>query len=94
MNYCNKKAGHEDEHFIDTKLCTHPCQSSDIDVCFTIDTTGSMGWVFPEVKRAIKNIIDLFKKASSHLRFAIVAYRDHPPEDTTYVYKIISDLAT
>ena len=53
-----------------------------------------MSWVFPEVKRAIKNIIDLFKKASSHLRFAIVAYRDHPPEDTTYVYKIISDLAT
>jgi len=53
-----------------------------------------MGWVFPEVKKSIEKIIVLFKKASSHLRFAVVAYKDHPPEDTNYVYKIVCNLET
>lgn len=63
-------------------------------MCFTINTTSSMSWAFPEVKKSIESIIARFKKEPSLLRIAIVAYRDHPPEDTTYAYKIISDLTT
>jgi hypothetical protein len=58
-----------------------------IDVCFVIDTTGSMEPYFGKVKQTITCIIKdnqvLMKKSgksTSDFRFAIVDYRDHPPE--------------
>jgi hypothetical protein len=57
-----------------------------IDVCFVIDTTSSMGKYIEQVKSTITRIIEENEeqlkriKASSTFQFAIVDYRDHPPE--------------
>ena len=55
-----------------------------VDVCFCVDATGSMAGQLAQVQSAIVSII---KKIESKvategitLRFAIVTYRDHPPQ--------------
>lgn len=50
-----------------------------------------MSWAIPEVKNTIAAIVAKFKSLSEKLKFAIVGYKDHPPQDPTYVYKIISN---
>ncbi|CAF2088563.1 unnamed protein product [Rotaria magnacalcarata] len=62
-----------------------------IDVCFVIDTTGSMDKYFEKVKQAIIRIVNdnqtfLAKiKSKCDFQFAIVDYRDHEPEGD-YIY--------
>jgi hypothetical protein len=62
-----------------------------VDICFVIDTTSSMAQYFDKVRIAITRIIDnsqiLLKNIRSkcEFQFAVVDYRDHPPEGD-YVY--------
>ena len=63
-----------------------------VDVCFCVDATGSMAGQLAQVQSAIVSII---KKIESKvategitLRFAIVTYRDHPPQQSSYVTMI------
>lgn len=60
-----------------------------IDVCFCIDATGSMsgelGQAQSTILSIINNIESKVRTEGLTLRFAIVSYRDHPPQDSTYV---------
>ncbi len=67
---------------------------------FLQDTTGSQG---PYIKAATKAIRDICNKISAaseiskdHIRFGLIAFRDHTPQDNTYVTKsfgFTSDIA-
>lgn len=62
-----------------------------VDVCFCLDATGSMCSELAQAQRSVVSIIhNLQNKVRSEgitLRFAVVSYRDHPPQDHTYVTK-------
>ncbi|KAL4466307.1 hypothetical protein ABPG72_022103 [Tetrahymena utriculariae] len=87
-NYCIKQAWHEGSHQIDCKKCLH-LGSGIVDICFTIDTTGSMQWAMTQVSEAVNNIVDKFQ-GKADIKYSIVSYRDHPPEEQSYIYKIDS----
>ncbi|GHJ84119.1 hypothetical protein NliqN6_0521 [Naganishia liquefaciens] len=65
-----------------------------IDLVFIQDATGSMG---SYIASATKNIEEICNQIVTHgqlerpddLRIAIVAYRDHPPQDRTYLTKTL-----
>ncbi|MGY5865380.1 MAG: VWA domain-containing protein [Candidatus Thorarchaeota archaeon] len=58
-----------------------------LDLVFVVDNTGSMGPYIQNVKTKILEIIRTIKKEEMvhRLRVGLVSYRDHPPEETTYV---------
>lgn len=65
--------------------------SKPLDILFLQDATGSQG---PYIKAARTAISDICTKISSSaslskgaLRFGLVAFRDHPPQDTTFITK-------
>lgn len=62
---------------------------SQVDVCFVIDTTSSMGPYLEEAKKTARAEAEkIASKGGLHVQYAVVAYRDHPPQDTTYVTKV------
>ncbi|EAR91741.2 von willebrand factor type A domain protein (macronuclear) [Tetrahymena thermophila SB210] len=89
-NYCTKQAWHEGLHQIDPIKCEH-LGSGIVDICFTIDTTGSMAWAMSSVKEAVNSIVKKFE-GKSDIMYCIVSYRDHPPQDQSYIFKINSQL--
>ena len=67
-----------------------------LDLVFVVDNTGSMGPYIANVKSKILEIIRTIKKEEMvhRLRVGLVSYRDHPPEETSYVtqkYELTSD---
>jgi len=59
------------------------------DIVFIQDSTGSQG---PYIDAARRAIVDICDKVSSNaslskgaIRFGLVAFRDHPPQDMSYV---------
>jgi Mg-chelatase subunit ChlD len=69
-----------------------------LDLVFVVDNTGSMGPYIQNVKTKILEIIRTIKKEEMvhRLRVGLVSYRDHPPEETTYVtqkYELSPDTA-
>ena len=60
-----------------------------VDLCFVIDSTGSMQ---PFIKTAQQKLIDLIEKLSAKssidLQIGLVEYRDHPPQDTSFVTRV------
>ena len=62
---------------------------SAVDVCFVVDSTGSMQ---PFIDAAQRQLIDTMKelsaKSSVDLRIGLVEYRDHPPQDKSFVTRI------
>src|SRR5262245_6493613 len=70
-----------------------------LDVAFVIDTTGSMGSLIDSARR---HVVAMLRRltgdpaAPVDLRTAVVEYRDHPPQDTSFVtreYGFTSELA-
>ena len=61
-----------------------------LDVVFVVDATGSMADDINIVKENLYNIVNELRKRRKNLdlRFGMVAYRDHPPEDKTFVTKV------
>ncbi len=60
-----------------------------LDLVFILDTTSSMGPYINAAKQGINNIFDAIIKAEAcHLRIGLVNYRDHPPQDLTYVTQV------
>jgi hypothetical protein len=59
-----------------------------VDLAFIVDTTGSMG---PFIQTAQQHMIDMLQgvtqaaELSIDLRVGLVEYRDHPPQDNTFV---------
>lgn len=67
-----------------------------VDLCFVVDTTGSMSSFLAAARIALVNTLKALS-AQSHLdlRVALVEYRDHPPQEETFVtrhYALTADL--
>lgn len=59
-----------------------------LDLVFTMDCTGSMGSYIHAAKKNIQAIVvKLVQSEGYDLRFGLIAYRDHPPQDQTYITK-------
>jgi len=59
-----------------------------LDLVFTFDVTGSMGPYIDAAKHNIEAIVQkLTNKEKADLRFGLVAYRDHPPQERSFVVK-------
>lgn len=58
-----------------------------LDVAFVVDTTGSMKDDIRAVKDSLFDIVEkiVTRTEGLRIRFGIVSYRDHPPQDRTYV---------
>ncbi|HEY9702674.1 MAG TPA: VWA domain-containing protein, partial [Allocoleopsis sp.] len=67
-----------------------------VDLCFVIDTTGSMQTFINAAQTQLLNTIKLLSDNNKiDLKLGLVEYRDHPPQDTTFVtriYPLTSDL--
>ncbi len=60
-----------------------------VDLCFVVDTTGSMGSFIQAAQRQLLDTIKLLSTYSSiDLQVALVEYRDYPPQDTSFVTRI------
>lgn len=60
-----------------------------VDLVYTFDCTGSMGQYIAQAKSTIMIIAQrLIQQENCDFRFALVAYRDHPPQDSTFITKI------
>ncbi|KDR79194.1 hypothetical protein GALMADRAFT_243096 [Galerina marginata CBS 339.88] len=80
-----------------TNLCTCPFAwsrgmlNSCSDVVFLQDTTGSQGPYIQSARKAIRDICDKISASGDLskdlIRFGLIAFRDHPPQDTSYVTK-------
>lgn len=68
-----------------------------VDIIFVIDTTASMSPFFAGVKRFVRKLIQDANKTLSQyivdevnlLKVGMVLYKDHPPQDKTYITKVI-----
>lgn len=67
-----------------------------VDICFVIDTTGSMSSFINAAKQnLLKMISTLGAIAGLDWKVGLVEYRDHPPQETSFVkkvYQLTSDL--
>jgi von Willebrand factor type A domain len=67
-----------------------------VDLCFVIDTTGSMGSFIQTAQRQLLDTIRLLSADSDiDLQVGLVEYRDHPPQDRSFVtcaYPLTADL--
>jgi len=60
-----------------------------LDLCFLCDATGSMGQYIYSAQKNICSIVEkVVASEQADVRFALVSYRDHPPQDSTYVTKV------
>jgi len=60
-----------------------------LDLVFIMDATGSMGSYIASAQESIKSISEeIVATEKADVRFALVAYRDHPPQDSSYVTKV------
>lgn len=68
-----------------------------VDLCFVVDTTGSMGPFLAAARTALVNTLKaLGAKDNLDLRVALVEYRDHPPQEASFAtrhYALTTDLA-
>ena len=59
------------------------------DILFLQDTTGSQGPYINSAKKAIRDICDKISASADikkeSIRFGLIAFRDHPPQDMSYV---------
>lgn len=60
--------------------------SDKLDLAFAMDCTSSMGSYIASAKQNIENIIQRISSSGiSSIRFGLVEYRDHPPQDRSFV---------
>lgn len=59
--------------------------SQKVDLAFVIDCTGSMGSYIRQAQKHISNIAETISRTAFNVHLALVEYRDHPPQDQTFV---------
>ncbi|XP_060566255.1 alpha-protein kinase vwkA-like [Ruditapes philippinarum] len=60
--------------------------SNILDLAFIMDTTGSMGSYIHSARNNIRSLVDeIAVNSDIDLRIALIEYRDHPPQETTFV---------
>lgn len=61
-------------------------RKGELDLAFAMDCTGSMGSYISEARNNIVDIVnEVVKRENCEVRLALVEYRDHPPEDKTFI---------
>ena len=72
-------------------------QLNQVDICFVIDTTGSMSSFIQAAKQHLLNMISTLGAINGlDWQVGLVEYRDHPPQDRSFVvktYALTKDLA-
>ncbi|EYF00518.1 VIT and vWA domain-containing protein [Chondromyces apiculatus] len=63
----------------------------ELDLVFLVDETGSMGDQIEQVKVHLLELIEALKAAPlcRSLRLGLVSYRDHPPQERTFVSRTV-----
>lgn len=60
--------------------------SAILDLAFAMDCTGSMGSYIKTAQQNIREIVEtIVASEKSNVHLALVEYRDHPPQDATFV---------
>lgn len=60
-----------------------------VDICFVIDTTGSMsGFLNEAKKRLIGTLEALSGQSKIDLHVGLVEFRDHPPQDNSFITQV------
>ena len=63
--------------------------ASILDLAFVMDCTGSMSSHIETARNEIRQIVeDIVALEKSDIRLALVEYRDHPPQDDTFVTRV------
>jgi len=63
--------------------------TSVLDMVFVMDATGSMGSYIASAQSTIRSIVEAIVSAEkADVRFGLISYRDHPPQDSTYVTQV------
>lgn len=62
-----------------------------LDLVFLVDATGSMGPYIQQVQQRLMALVDALKRSPlcHNLRLGVVAYRDHPPQDITFITRVL-----
>ena len=61
------------------RVIRHPSRGSDgLDLCFVVDTTGSMGPYIDDAKANMREILSVLASKGDNYRVALVDYRDFP----------------
>jgi hypothetical protein len=64
-------------------------ESTMLDLVIIMDCTGSMGSYIHKAQQSVREMVQTIVAAeSADVRFALVSYRDHPPQDSSYVTKV------
>src|SRR6476469_1715900 len=71
-----------------------PVQKPRIEVCFVLDTTGSMGGLIEGAKQKIWSIANemVSAKPTPEIRIGLVAYRDRGDEYVTKNFDLTNDI--
>ncbi|CAK94356.1 unnamed protein product (macronuclear) [Paramecium tetraurelia] len=68
------------------------CEFGMVDCVFVVDTTGSMDPYLERTTEAVEMIVNKIKQQSLEeqvsVKFGLVCYRDHPPQELTYVTEV------
>ncbi|CAD8045141.1 unnamed protein product [Paramecium primaurelia] len=63
-----------------------------VDCVFVVDTTGSMDIYLERTTNTVQMLVERIKQQSKNeqvsVRFGLVCYRDHPPQELTYVTEL------
>ncbi|XP_052076334.1 uncharacterized protein LOC127714309 [Mytilus californianus] len=63
-----------------------PSQNGKLDLAFIMDSTGSMASYINSAKQNIREIVEeIVASSGSDVRLALIEYRDHSPQDRTFV---------
>lgn len=63
--------------------------SSILDLVFVMDCTGSMGSYIASATENIRSIVEeIVVSEKSDVHLALIEYRDHPPQDSTFVTRV------
>eukprot|EP00743_Colponemidia_sp_Colp-15_P008364 GILK01009085.1.p1 GENE.GILK01009085.1~~GILK01009085.1.p1 ORF type:complete len:867 (-),score=139.86 GILK01009085.1:66-2666(-) len=78
-----------DGHLLNGEVEDEPDIPASLDLVFCVDCTGSMGSYIQSaqdnIRRIVASIVDL---EECDFRFGLVSYRDHPPQDSSYVVNV------
>ncbi|EMS16381.1 elongation factor-2 kinase [Entamoeba histolytica HM-3:IMSS] len=62
---------------------------TELDLVFLCDTTGSMGSYLNAAQQSIEKIINtIIQSEKCDVRFALVEYKDHPPQDSSFAFRL------
>ncbi|MEM9543612.1 MAG: VWA domain-containing protein [Cyanobacteria bacterium P01_E01_bin.42] len=62
---------------------------NDVDLCFAVDTTGSMGGFIRSAQQQLLDTMSLLSADSNiNLQVGLVEYRDHPPQDRSFITRV------